>query len=419
MGDEAATVDVQTQSTPEASSTLVPVLQIVHVTDLHVKETSANPIAVLSQGTRLRARFAQRLQRHGWFGWEEGTQGHLARAPKAFETFLQSWRVGHPEWQDVPVWLVDTGDRTAFGDWPSIEAGGRMLKTWSDALGGCPVRSLYGNHDMWPQTLPLLNRGDVRAQWDRIRSVEGWDVPSWITAPLSTAIPGHNGTIDLYALDTIACGSVLGVAKNTLAVGQILGQDLLHFRMLLEGYAKRGGAGLRILALHHPLAFPWLDKEVSTYGGLPTMKLQKDHKVGASLRNDLGIPNCIGPWAHLMLSGHTHMSHPGPGLDGDVASLAQTPLGAYQAQLVGSSLMLNRDSRSRKGGPPTVDERDVKGFAPSNIYAHPCQAHILRFYASSDPTEPWLQMIRIPVYSDDAGRHYVAGDPDDLLLHYR
>lgn len=322
MGEEATTGPVPAETTPQSSIDLVPVLQIVHVTDLHVKEASANPIAVLSKGIRLRARFAQRLQRHGWFGWEEGTQGHLPRAPRAFERFLKSWRADHPKWLDVPVWLVDTGDRTAFGDQASIESGGRMLREWADALGGCPIRTLYGNHDMWPQTLPLLNRGDVQEQWKRVRAVEGWDVPGWLTAPLSAPIPGHNATIDLYALDTIAWGTVLGVAKNTLAVGQILGQDLLHFRMLLEGYAKRGRVGLRILALHHPLAFPWLENEVSTYGGLPTMKLLNEHKVGASLRNDLGVPQGIGPWAHLFLSGHTHMTHPGPGLDGDVGSLA-------------------------------------------------------------------------------------------------
>lgn len=280
------------------------------------------------------------------------------------------------------------------------------------------MRSLYGNHDMWPQTLPLFNRGEVRAQWQRVRSQPGWDAPSWLTSPLSVPIPGHDATIDLYALDTIAWGSVLGAARNTLAVGQVRNHDLLHFRLLLEGQAKRGGHGLRILAIHHPIAFPWLGKETST-GGLPTMKLLGSDKCANYLRNDGGIPARIGPWAHLLLSGHTHMSHPPSGMTDDVTSVTQGPLGPYQLQLVGSSLMLNRDSRSRKVGPPTVDQRNVVGFEPSGVYPHPCQAHILRFYASRDPAEPWLQLIRIPVYSDNAGREYVTGDPDEVLLHYR
>ena len=398
---------------------LVPVLQIVHVTDLHVKDTASNAIAVLSKRARLLSRVAKKLQRENWFGWEDGTQGHLARAPMAFQRFLTAWRADHPEWRDVPVWLVDTGDRTAFGDPDSIAAGGRMLEAWSQALGRCPIRSLYGNHDMWPQTLPVLNRKDVRAQWDQVRAVPGWDVPTWLTSPLSVPIPGHNASIDLYALDTIAWGSVLGVAKNTLAVGQIRNQDLLHFRLLLEGRTKRGASGLRILALHHPVAFPWLAKEVLTYGHLPTMRLLKDHQVASHLNNDGGLPEAIGPWAHLLLSGHTHMSHPAAGLTGDVASFAQRPLGALQAQLVGSSLMLNKSSQASKAGRPVAQERNVDGFAPSNVYPHPCLAQILRFYASTDPTEPWIQMTRTPVYSNDSGRHYVPGDPDDLLLHYR
>lgn len=406
-------------SQPPVKGGLVPVLQIVHVTDLHVKDPSSNGIAILSKKARLLRRFvAQRVQRHDIAGWEEGTQGHLIQAPKAFEKFLADWRAGWPKWADVPVWLVDTGDRTAFGDADSIAAGGRMLDRWSQALGGCPVRTLYGNHDMWPQALPLLNRGDVRTQWDRVRSVPGWEAPTWLTQPLSAPLPDGKATIDLYALDTIAWGSVLGPVKNTLAVGQLRGQDLLHFRMLLEGMVKRGGTGLRILGLHHPVSFPWIDSEVSC-GVLPTMKLLNEHKWGSVLRNDGGLPEGIGPWAHVLLSGHTHMSHPAGGLSGDVASVAQSPLGQYQVQLVGSSLMLNRGSKSIKAGDPKVEDRNVDGFAPSTVYHHPCQAQILRFYASADPEEPWIQMVRIPIYSDNSGRQYVAGQQDDLLLHYR
>lgn len=418
--DEASNKKAAPQPMESAmQAALVPVLQIVHVTDLHVKDTASNAIAVLSRKARAMARVAKHLQRHDWFGWEEGTQGHLARAPKAFERFLATWRSDHLEWRDVPAWLVDTGDRSAFGDPESIAAGGRMLDAWSQALGGCPVRSLYGNHDMWPQTLPLLNRADVKAQWQAVRSTPGWNPPDWLTSPLSAPIPGHHATIELYALDTIAWGSVLGVAKNTLAVGQVRGQDLLHLRMRLQGEADRGVRGLRILALHHPVAFPWLDKEVTTYGRLPTMKLLKAHNVASYLNNEGGIPAGIGPWAHLLLSGHTHMSHPAAGLAGDVASLAQRPLGPYQAQLVGSSMMLNSSSKATRADQVVAENRTVDGFAPSSIYAHPCLAQILQFYALPDPTEPWIQMIRTPVYSNDAGRHYVAGDPDDLLLHYR
>ena len=75
MGEEATTGPVPAETTPQSSIDLVPVLQIVHVTDLHVKEASANPIAVLSKGIRLRARFAQQFlaRRH------QATQGVQVR----------------------------------------------------------------------------------------------------------------------------------------------------------------------------------------------------------------------------------------------------------------------------------------------------------------------------------------------------
>jgi hypothetical protein len=411
-----------TEDAKDDEGDLVPVLQIVHVTDLHVKHTTANAASPLASKTRILARIAQNLvRRRNLLGWEEGTQGHLPRAPKAFATFLEKWWTARDaQWQRVPVWLVDTGDRTAFGDAESISAGARYIDWWSAALGGCPVRTLYGNHDMWPETLPAFNLTQIKDQRDRIRAIPGWDVRDWVRNPLSAPIPGHSATISLYALDTIAWGALWGSVRNTRAVGHLRGDEVLHLRLLLEGAAKRGTTGLRILAMHHPLAFPW---EASELGGkiISKLKLLKEEKWAAFLRNDRNIPSGIGPWAHLLLSGHTHLFHPAPGLPQDVTEITQGALSAYQLQLVGGSLMLNRSSSQRNEGavPPASTRSNVKGFFPATVDPHPCQAQILRFYASADREEPWVKMMRMPVYCDDAGRHYVMRDPDATTLYFQ
>jgi hypothetical protein len=375
---------------------------------------------VLSRKARVLERHAVDLiRRKNILGWEEGTQGHLPRAPAAFARFLRGWRADHPEWHDVPVWLIDTGDRTAFGDRPSIEAGARYLSMWSAALGDCPVRTLYGNHDMWPQTLPAFNRTEVRVQRGRVRATQGWAVDDWIRKPLSAPIPGTDSWIDLYAIDTIAWGALWGVVRNTRAVGQLRGAEVLHLQGRLQGAARRGRTGLRILAMHHPLSFPWSKSEVGS-GFASTMKLLKDERWAAIFRNDQDVPPGIGPWAHLILSGHTHLAHPAFGVSRDVTSISQGPLGPYQLQLVGGALMLNRSSMSRQQDAPAAPEtRDVAGFEPATVGPHPSQAQILSFYVSADPEEPWIDMTRTPVYSDDAGRHYVAGKSDSVTLHYR
>lgn len=398
---------------------LVPVLQIVHVTDLHVKDTSANPAAALASKVRVLERYAlNAIRRANLLGWEEGTQGHLPKAPKAFTRFLSTWWSSDPTWQEVPVWIVDTGDRTAFGDQASIDAGEQYLQAWSQALGNCPVRTLYGNHDMWPGTLPAFNLSEVRQQRERVRRTPGWDVHAWVTSPLSAPIPGRNATIDLYALDTIAWGSLWGALRNTRAVGQLRAAEVLHLQAMLAGAARRHSNGLRVLAIHHPLAFPWSRAEVRS-GLASTMQLLKGQKWAAIVRNDQNVPPGIGPWAHLILSGHTHMSHPGHGVSRDVTSLSQGPLDAYQLQLVGGSLMLNRSSADRGDGGTPAHRRDADLFEPATVDPHPCQAQILRFFASRDPDDTWIEMVRTQVWSDDDGRHYVMGDPATLTLHYQ
>ena len=139
-----------------------PVLQLVHVTDMHVKDVTANPDHPLQGSRRAFARFFKRYAQKT-DDWDDGTQGHYPLAPEAFARFLIRWKARFPEWSDVPVWLVDTGDRTAFGDVASMQAGERHLAQWKAALGGCEVRTLFGNHDAWPGTQPGLALGGIAA----------------------------------------------------------------------------------------------------------------------------------------------------------------------------------------------------------------------------------------------------------------
>lgn len=403
-------------ATVESPSHWTPVLQVVHVTDLHVKHMTANPAHALTGRGRVLARLAQRwLERNNAFGWDDGTQGHYPLAPESFRRFLQWWRGFDRQWRNVPVWLVDTGDRTAFGDDASIQAGQQHLKLWQKALGNCPVRSLYGNHDAWPGTLPGLLPGSITAQQARLGSMEEWNPAEWLRSPLSVAIPGSGASIELFALDSV-CWSAI---RNTRAVGRIdsSAMEALVARMRISNAA--GTQGLRILAMHHPLAFPWEDGEVRAAGVFSAMKLLNDEKHARRLRNDKNDPKNFGPLVHLALSGHTHLAHPATGLHGDVVDVHQGLLSPWQLQLVGGSLMLNKSRRAaRQMIPPgaAVAVRDHDRFVPSTVDGTNCQAQILRFSAS--PAHPGaLQMVRVPVVSVD-GSLYEPGEPDGLTLHY-
>src|SRR5947209_17664369 len=159
-----------------------PVLQIIHVTDLHVKHITANLAQKLyAKKRRIGARIIQNLiESHHLFGWQEGTQGHYPRAPEAFRLFLKDLKNNDQRWFSEPgdkdsaqTWLLDTGDLTAFGDEDSIEKGKAYLETWLKELGGVRYRALFGNHDAWPEAHPMAAilggfQKDVESQRSKI-----------------------------------------------------------------------------------------------------------------------------------------------------------------------------------------------------------------------------------------------------------
>lgn len=398
-----------------------PVLQIVHVTDLHVKDVSANPHTTL-QGGKLRT-FGRTLleyaERKGLKKWDEGTQGHYPLAPESFRRFLRDFRRGAPRWAGVPFWLVDTGDRTAFGDAASLDAGQRHLSKWQQELGDCPTRTLYGNHDAWPGTFPLFVGAEAHGvQKGLVQSRPGWSPQEWLDAPLAIELPGSTGRIELFAFDSVCWSSV----RNARAVGTLeqAALDQLVERLRITSSEP----SLRILAMHHPVAFPWLESETS-FAGAAVMKLLEEDRCAKQLRNDAGDPPKVGPLVHLMLSGHTHLAHPGHGsLTGDVVNVRQGLLAASQLQLVGGALMLNKSftelTAAADGGNHVaahVIDRKAELFAPATVSPHHCQAQILRFLAcASHPGS--LQLVRIPVFSKD-GTLYEAGDADGTMLHFQ
>lgn len=401
----------------KSTSPLQPALELVHVTDLHVKVAQANAAHPLAAKRRLFARkLRDIIERRNLFGWDEGTQGHYTYAPESFRRFLHAWVARDADWDKVPRWLVDTGDRTAFGDVASITAGAAYLQLWAQALRGASVRTLFGNHDAWPGTLPLLRPGGIKAQRRIVEAVSGWNPKLWRSSRLSVPIPGRAGHhIDLYAIDSVCWG----VSRNTRAVGHLKKAALRSLQSMLGVAKLHERQGVRVLALHHPLAFPWTTKEARKFLVFKMMRLLKDHAHARRLRNDGNDPEGIGPWIHLFLSGHTHLRHPANGLPPDVTDVHQGLLDRLQLQLVGGPLMLNRSraaARQPSSSAPAV-ERAHDEFSPSTVDTRTCQAQILRFLVS--PAHPRsLYLIRIPVVSVDGGATYEDGTPDGLLLHY-
>ncbi|MCI0627700.1 MAG: metallophosphoesterase [Acidobacteria bacterium] len=411
---------------------MLPVLQIIHVTDLHVKHISASPDHKLyATKRRIAARIAQKIiENLDLFDWNEGTQGHYYHAPASFSRFLKKWREDDKRWYGKPgedsaqTWLIDTGDMTAFGDDASLAAGRKYLDEWRSDLGDCELRTLYGNHDAWPEILPThvifgCMLGEIKIQRQRITTRPEWNFADWLDNPLTVEIPGtaaHGASrIELYALDSVCWGAF----SNTRAVGRISAADLETLRKRLrEQWQGSQTRHFRIIALHHPLAFPYTYKKSHSLVVLPSMTLRQTAKVMRELRNDRDDPRLLGPLAHLFLSGHTHTAYPAGSIpDGIMGN--QGLLSAAQLQLVGGPLMLNKSERAANAAvnqEPTQESRQKRRYMKSVMDWSNCQAQILRFY--SDPDQyGQITMHRIPVSAVD-GSVYIEGAPSVLKMTY-
>jgi hypothetical protein len=397
---------------------IVPVLQLVHVSDIHFKHCNANAVHPLAA----KHRFVQRIiEKYNVGGWNEGTQGHYYKAPQSFEHFLAGWLKKDPRWirtedpDSAETWLIDSGDLTAFGDQGSIKLGEDSHQVWRTALHNCPTRRIYGNHDAWPGTQPLHGLFGLQPEIDkqqlRLASILEWNATNWIAKPISVPIPGPAGSrIELYAVNTVCWDA----AKNAVALGEIDPTDIARLRAELS--ARSTVPTYRILVMHHPLAYPYTFKQRH----FPAMVLVDADRWTRELRNDPNVPPGIGPLAHLFLGGHTHVAYPADPLPGNDSDIHQGLLLAHQVQLVAGPLMLNQSAKAARAqaqGATFIDEANRKNYYPTTTNAHTCQAQILQFFA--DTTKPGLlKLFRVPIYSFDGGASYEPAAASEVTLAY-
>jgi hypothetical protein len=251
------------------------------------------------------------------------------------------------------------------------------------------MRILYGNHDAWPGTLPILAGGGWRQRSELQRSrlsarLEWWE-ERWRDDPLYVDIPGTSHRIELYALNSVCFGAV----ENTQAIGRVNQEDLKRLALAIKEHHRASEKSYRILATHHPVAFPF-DKTETSIRWLPlirTMHLAGAHSVIEFLKNDTGVDATpeLSPYIHLFLAGHTHASFPGTPLPRTVKEAYHGPLGDRQMQLVGGPLMLVRDrERVAQDTLPRIRRRTQKDFPQPLVFDANQQFEILRFSYKSD-----------------------------------
>jgi hypothetical protein len=395
------------------------VLQIIHVTDLHVGSEGASAEARHArERNRLSLYLTEIARQHNVFGWNEGTQTHFPYAPATFKACLEDLRASEPEWfEKTPTWLVDTGDLTTFGDLDSIREGKQYIKEWAEVAGAHSTRELYGNHDAWPACQPLTRlpaySQDLLEQRGKLTEFDAWQPQRWLSSPLRARIPieGIEAEVQLYALDTIGWEGW----RNGRAVGSIDPRDITELQDLVEERRTGGHTrDVRILATHHPISFPYESSEIKICGmPLHKMCLANPDQVTRRLRSARPA-SAQDPYVHLMMSGHIHARYPGGPFDGAARKMQQKGLNSSQLQLVGSSLMLNHHRQPPSSARATAQEsasRSVAGFDPVVLDHGACQADLLRFTLDKTNTANssercTLLLERTPIVSSTAATEY-------------
>jgi hypothetical protein len=361
-------------TTVDGAAEPLPVLQIVHISDAHFSLPGACKSAdgIVRAAISTAGTFSAKLRRWLFDYWADGAAGHALDALIAFESFLtgkplptepagtRDYPSGAKELKvdQIPTWLVDTGDLASVGDDASISAEIKWVDAMATLLSAKETIRLYGNHDAWPERFPLVaSGGDLASHRKNLRLTRfAARQPSGrISHPI-----GNGDPIELYCLNSVVHSRWM----NTFARGRIDQEypweyytglvQLAQLRSLVAAGAKKA---FRILLSHHPIHYP----------NPPTAVMTMIDAVGVA--QALVVPG-TGPLAHLVLSGHTHRLHPGlKSLPANAGFQHHPPLGQHQLQLIVGSL----SKAVRFSGPPSSSGYDAAG--------EPHQCQVLRFFA--------------------------------------
>lgn len=369
---------------PDSDEDLV--LQILHVSDLHLLGPAARPWYTQSQVAKFVDAIAARLPDAVLKAYKreilQGLETHDPAALDAFDRFVAQLTSPQLTPPGLETWLLDTGDLTTFGDLGSVKWG-------LDRLAGIARTSrmrkvsLYGNHDAWPGYLPVLaplsdaarlvslhpGRPTITHHRRTLREVHYRErYPQVLMRAKGPSID-----VMLYGLNTVLHEPM----RNTLALGEVVedyyrgfpdrkratpAKQIKALRQMVEAYRPRDGSRqLRLLATHHPVH----QEGVAT---ARTRVLANADEVGHGISQRTPTHD-VRPPIHVVLSGHTHELAPAHGaLPGDASSCDHPPLEKYnQCQLVVGSLSQRRVA---------LDADDIV----TGVDHHQCQ--LLRVYSS-------------------------------------
>ena len=239
-----------------------------------------------------------------------------------------------------PVVIVHSGDVEAFGvarQTTDFTGFAYLRDLFADAAADGVV-AVYGNHDVWPGTVPLFDRRRPRQDRQKQTIAENAE----IVGELPPAAPirfqtGHDIGIAFVPLSTVLSSALRGgiLANGRLSPHPPTATDVIGQLRRLQLRAS----DLNVAVMHHPPHFyrpiTWRDR-----AGIG--RLERSTAITDELRS-LGI--------NLVLSGHRHRLDPPYGHTLDTLAGHQPPLSPGMAQLVALSPTVETESTAHRADP--------------------------------------------------------------------
>jgi hypothetical protein len=369
-----------------------PLLQIFHITDLHFMDDYDETARLIAErrwfSLLIRDMFAAVKPR----AMHEGTLGHEDTAISAFSRLLAGMKRREKEWfpsggQEGPQsWIVDTGDATTFGDARSMALAHKSLNDWRSVVAPAKLLSIVGNHDLWPGTQPGAAVFDDFASRMGVQrgQIDTYDLWNDMGPASPFVLNSSSGlSIELYSIGTISCE----VKAGFLARGRVSKEAQ---KRLVQAVCEHGKPdALRILASHHPFAFPY---DVPLFPSFQAMVLENPEEVAAA--SHPAQPD--EPLIHVFLGGHTHVGMPGCPLPDHVQEVKQGGLGVSQVQLVSGPLLQQRIDGATNDDGPNFGLKSHPDFSDVSQIKGSQQFQLLRFYERSEGGDWILEVERIP-----------------------
>jgi hypothetical protein len=287
------------------------IARIIHVTDMHLLvDRQGYPRPAKECAMLVRVAIWLAGQRWGMSGIQKILEGLYAHSRPALRALIATLHDLAQTNRPCPLAVVQTGDVEAYGgteipnqpfplvwQFPSFDYWQTQCRNLSSKLD--LIVNIYGNHDVWPRTLPVLRPWTCSSVERSIRQRSEFTGP----LPDCTVLQSGKFTLEFYRLNTIQSQFL----RNTFADGNIStdsGKDLSYELSAIANRLSKNNPNrnvIRLIVMHHP---PHAFTSAGTQCDLHEGTLTNVNVLTSGLNSQR---------FHFVLAGHRHAINPKPG----------------------------------------------------------------------------------------------------------